>query len=132
MPIKPENKKYYRGKTWQYFRAWALERAEDKCEFCGVENHALGVRDLDGDFHKGSFWDTVAGDPEFFGDDAKEIKIVLTVAHLDHGHENNGPDNLRALCQKCHLNHDQEQHQKNAAETRKKKNDAKRPLLEGQ
>jgi 5-methylcytosine-specific restriction endonuclease McrA len=27
---------------------------------------------------------------------------VLTVAHLDHQPENNSPENLRAMCQRCH------------------------------
>jgi len=30
-------------------------------------------------------------------------------------------DNLRALCQKCHLTFDHDLHRKNAAETRRKK-----------
>jgi hypothetical protein len=32
--------------------------------------------------------------------------VVLTVAHLDHDVTNNDPANLRALCQRCHFNHD--------------------------
>jgi hypothetical protein len=38
------------------------------------------------------------------------IRCVLTVAHLDHDTRNNGDDNLAALCQRCHLNHDRAQH----------------------
>jgi 5-methylcytosine-specific restriction endonuclease McrA len=37
-------------------------------------------------------------------------KVVLTVAHLDHDPGNNEFQNLRALCQRCHLAHDREQH----------------------
>ncbi len=44
-------------------------------------------------------------------------RVVLTVAHLDHDTSNNDPANLRALCQRCHLTHDAQQH----AETRKRK-----------
>ena len=33
-------------------------------------------------------------------------KVVLTVAHLDQNIDNNRDDNLAALCQRCHLNHD--------------------------
>lgn len=33
-------------------------------------------------------------------------KIILTVAHLARDRTNNTPDNLAALCQRCHLNHD--------------------------
>jgi hypothetical protein len=46
-------------------------------------------------------------------------RVVLTVAHMDHDHTNNNyhptntddPDNnLRHLCQRCHLQHDIKQH----------------------
>jgi hypothetical protein len=33
-------------------------------------------------------------------------KIVLTIAHLDQDITNNVDENLAALCQKCHLQHD--------------------------
>ncbi len=33
--------------------------------------------------------------------------IVLSVAHLDQYPENNAYSNLAALCQKCHLDHDE-------------------------
>lgn len=33
-------------------------------------------------------------------------KVILTVAHLDRNTDNNEPENLIALCQRCHLNHD--------------------------
>ena len=36
----------------------------------------------------------------------KNAKIALAFAHLDQRHENNHFDNLAALCQKCHLEHD--------------------------
>lgn len=45
--------------------------------------------------------------------------VVLTVAHLDHQPENCAEDNLRALCQRCHLRHDAKHHAKNAARTRR-------------
>jgi hypothetical protein len=37
-------------------------------------------------------------------------KVVLTVAHLDHDPTNCGDDNLRAMCQRCHLAYDHEHH----------------------
>lgn len=37
-------------------------------------------------------------------------KIVLTIAHLNHDITDNRPENLRALCQKCHLTLDKDQH----------------------
>jgi hypothetical protein len=32
--------------------------------------------------------------------------VVLTVAHMDGNKDNNRFNNLRHLCQRCHLNHD--------------------------
>jgi len=77
----------------QYHPKWKLisrlirfKRAKNKCEWCGVENYTKT--------EKGS-------------------KIVLTVAHIDHDKNNNRFNNLAALCQKCHLKHDINQHTDN-------------------
>lgn len=78
MPIKPENKSRY-PKNWKEIRASILERAHNRCEFCGIENYAIR--------ENGS-------------------RVVLTIAHLDHMPENCDPSNLRALCQKCHNTYD--------------------------
>ena len=43
-PIRPENKARY-PKNWKEIRAKILKRAKNRCEFCGVENHAEGYRD---------------------------------------------------------------------------------------
>lgn len=34
--------------------------------------------------------------------------VVLTITHLDHTPEHCDPDNLRALCQRCHNRYDAE------------------------
>lgn len=49
--------------------------------------------------------------------------MVLTIAHLDHIPEHCSDDNLRALCQKCHLTYDAKHHAENARKTRMKKYD---------
>lgn len=92
MPIKPENRSRY-PKNWKQIRTSILERAGHRCEFCGVENYSMRLNPKTG----------------------KEVKIILTIAHLDHTPENCDPSNLRALCQKCHNTYDAE-HRK---ETRK-------------
>jgi len=47
---------------------------------------------------------------------------VLTVAHLgDPSPENCADDNLKAMCQRCHLRYDGPQHRQNAAATRRAK-----------
>lgn len=39
-------------------------------------------------------------------------QVVLTVAHLDHTPENCSDDNLRAMCQRCHLAYDKGHHER--------------------
>lgn len=48
-------------------------------------------------------------------------KVVLTVAHLNHQPEDCRDDNLKAMCQRCHLRMDVPHHRRNAAETRRQK-----------
>ena len=93
MPIKSENKDRY-PKDWKQIRASILQRANNRCEFCGVENHTY----------------------RFNPKTRKDAYIVLTIAHLDHTPENCNPDNLKALCQKCHNTYDA----RHRAETRRK------------
>ena len=110
MPIKDKSK--YPANWKEISLRIRHVRANNKCEFCGVQNLTLGWRCAQGGFH-------AQGSPLCEG--KKLIKIVLTVAHLDHDTTNNQDDNLRALCQRCHLRHDLELHKANAAETRAKK-----------
>lgn len=65
-----------------------LKRANDKCEFCSAVNYEPH--------------------PE------TGSKVILTIAHLDQDIANNHFDNLKALCQKCHLQHDGKQHARTA------------------
>ncbi|MEK7125076.1 MAG: hypothetical protein AAB864_01640 [Patescibacteria group bacterium] len=125
MPIKPENAARY-PKNWKQLRAAVLDRAGHKCEQCGVENYTYGWRDITGKFHQvdldncemeGGVLATDAGHYEGL---AKVIKIVLTIAHLEHDNlETQDISQLRAWCQKCHLAYDHEHHQRNARETRR-------------
>ena len=130
----PCNYKLY-PKNWKTeIRPAILQRAENKCEACGVDNYEVGYRTLTGEFID---WQIIHDQLEDFGNDmfdnvlshcfhkdgnpTKPLKIVLTIAHLDHDINNNQFSNLKALCQKCHLAHDAEHHRKNARETLKLK-----------
>lgn len=99
MPIRPENKKRY-PKNWKQIRQQILERAGNKCEFCGVENHTLRYRGTD-----------------VSGMELPPAKVVLTIAHLDHTPENCDPSNLRALCQRCHNRYDAEHRKQTRSHT---------------
>lgn len=105
--------------NWKEIRARILKRAKNKCEHCGLENGAVGFRIGNDwiyalDYAKAQkdgfgFYVTKFSDPK---DHDGRIKIVLTIAHLDHDKENHGvtDDRLAALCQKCHLDYDRPRH----------------------
>lgn len=105
MPILPENKKRY-PKNWKEIREQILGRAGNRCEGvpgqkCGVSNGAIVRRYQTQCLRK-----------------FKDVKIVLTIAHLDHTPENNDHSNLRALCQQCHNRYDAKHRAKNRKERR--------------
>ena len=122
----PIDYKQYPANWKTEIRPAILKRAENCCEFCGAKNYSKGVRQFDGTFTEipieptrmlndeqmwlQEFWANMNG--------FKVITIVLTIAHLDHDIANNDYNNLKALCQKCHLNYDKEHHSKNSRATR--------------
>jgi hypothetical protein len=140
MPISAEKMKLYPGGSikspeWQEIRERIRARAENRCEKCGVENHALGGRLRSsgkflpalpkGDNGLRLVWPK-PGEEWWCGDEAEPIrlriiKIVCTVAHFDNHLTNHSDDNLRFWCQQCHLRHDAKQHASNAALTRRRK-----------
>lgn len=111
--------------NWPAISLQVRAEAGNRCEWCGVANYAEGARDL-----CGMWWSKERIDRapnawlgRWFGGDPKLIRIVLTVAHLDHDTANRERRNLAALCQRCHLGHDQQQHVANATVTRQRKRD---------
>lgn len=134
MPIRDSEKhRYPQPAEWRAIRASIMERAGNRCECrgeCGdhhgdnlcyaphgaavMRNKLAPARWLDaetalragiGVHERDDSW----GDP---------VRIVLTIAHLDQQPENCAPENLRALCQRCHLRYDHAQHVGNARKTR--------------
>lgn len=98
-------------------RPAVLKRAKNCCENCGVPNYALIYRP-----NKGKpDWELA---PEGHQADAmaldgvKFVKIVLTIAHLNHDIKQNNLVNLKALCQRCHLNYDKVFHKSNRIKNR--------------
>ena len=98
MPIRPENKARY-PKDWMAISASVRDRARQCCE--GSPAYP-DCRAVNGCSHP------VTGS-----------RVVLTVAHLDHTPENCAPENLRAMCQRCHLTYDKDHHAQTAYRTRK-------------
>ena len=109
-----------------------LERANNSCEICGLKNYTAIFR---GVWNKQPVFQTINGD--LFKEDGtfimhnseyeiiegknkngKAIKVVLTIAHLDHDINNNNYSNLKALCQIHHLRHDIGHHKANREKNR--------------
>ena len=42
----------------------------------------------------------------------RTTRVILAAAHLDHDPTNNRLRNLKALCQRCHMIHDREEHRR--------------------
>jgi hypothetical protein len=51
-----------------------------------------------------------------------QTRIALAAAHLDHDPTNNRLRNLKALCQRCHMLHDREEHQRRRSLTLRMRN----------
>lgn len=130
MPIKPHLRKFYRGAGWAAVRARILKRAGQCCEQCGKPNHTWVwvMRDGTGRWCEGNpkraQWFGADGekaerprDPELLRA-SRRVWVVLTIAHLNHLAGDDRDDNLRALCQRCHLAYDQGWHLAQARRTR--------------
>ena len=96
-------KKDHYPTNWKKISLRIRARSGSKCEWCGAEN----------------------GKPH----PITGSKVVLTVAHLGVPYPDGTPgdkydkldvreENLAALCQRCHLNFDRDEHCRNAARTR--------------
>lgn len=95
-----------------------LERDGNACKQCGLSNGAevtsLALWVREGTRYKvRRFWlsnDTDIARMSLYAlpNETKKVKVVLTIAHLDHDEENHevDDDRLAAMCQWCHLNYD--------------------------
>ena len=88
---------YYRyPPNWRQIRACILERAGNRCEWCGADNYRPHP---------------ITG-----------ARVVLTIAHCGNPDTMDCRDeNLAALCQRCHNRLDAPMRARHAAETRRRK-----------
>lgn len=137
MPIRADLRHFY-GREWRLItRPRILARAENRCEQCDVPNHSTVKRIRGFWLEEGASWalgtfrrwrTPGGGDWREEGDPPgrrRKVRIVLTIAHLNHEAGDDRDENLRAWCQWCHLHHDVVHHH----ETRAARKDAARPLL---
>jgi hypothetical protein len=121
LPIRPELRWFYPIDWRQLSAVIRFKRAGGRCERCG-RPHGVVVSHL-GD---GRWWDQAAEmwrngrgralrrlpPPERIDAPVRMTRVVLATAHIDHDPANNRLRNLKALCQRCHLSHDREEHQR--------------------
>ena len=98
-------------KNWKGISKAIRERAGNRCECIGE----CGLHGVEGRCTERN------GEPAKWA----KGKIVLTVAHLNHTPMDCRPENLKAMCQRCHLRYDHDLHQRNARETRRNRKAAK-------
>lgn len=122
MPIRREHKWLYPIDWRELSAEIRFRRAKGRCEQCGRQ-HGKRVQHL-GD---GRWWDEEAGrwrdghgrpvrlSASVLTCDEPGLRVttvILSTAHLDHDPSNNDGRNLKALCQRCHLLHDREEHRR--------------------
>jgi hypothetical protein len=103
MPIRASEKARY-PKDWKAISLRIKARAVGRCECFGECGLGHGIERCD-EQH-------LAPAKRFRGN------VILTVAHLDHTPENCADDNLKAMCQRCHLRYDRHHHAATARATR--------------
>lgn len=139
----PMNRKNYPA-NWDDISRAARQRAAWKCEACGVPNGAIICRSKS-DPAKYIVYDWQRSKWLFDGrddfdrkdfDKRKTTRVVLTVHHVGAPYPDGRagdprdkmdvrPENLQALCQRCHLLADLDHHIENARITRQSKRQAR-------
>lgn len=122
--------------NWPEISIAVRERDGNRCKWCGVQNGAYGARDRFGVWHDEDDIHGLQSDVGYalFGHDWDwhMVKIILTVHHIGVDYPDGSPgnprdkfdvrpENLVALCQRCHLNADRPHHIAKARETRARK-----------
>lgn len=106
MPISKENAKRY-PKDWKEISLRIKERAGWRCECegeCGRGTHEGRCPNV----HNGTAYGTGS-------------IVILTTAHLNHTPEDCRDENLKAMCNGCHLHYDRDHHKARTRATLRKK-----------
>jgi len=87
---------------WKKISAKIRERSGGRCECygeCGLHQTNPGPRRCNEQNGSKALW--------------ANGKVILTTAHLNHDPMDCREENLKAMCQRCHLRYDSELHKKN-------------------
>ncbi len=113
--MKKESKSKYPWNWNQISANIIFGRAQNRCENCKLTNGSIIERMKNDKYRYISKLEV----DEMYYDAKKEscsilkilkrrgyVKIILTCAHLNHDERDCSNENLKALCQRCHLNKD--------------------------
>ncbi len=129
----PVDHKRYPANWKQISERIRFERAQNKCEWCQAPNKTWIIRRAgSAEWMLYMDWLCKYDVGERMQPYWKKTLVVLTVAHLGTAHADGTAgnkhdkmdvrdENLAALCQRCHLLYDIEEHKSNAAATRRNK-----------
>lgn len=97
-----KNREHYPDNWEDTIRPAILKRDAYKCQICGANHRAIGYYSTLGTFLPCD---------EFMQDWAKRtgqktFTMHLQVAHRNHDKKDCRPENLQAMCPRCHLNYD--------------------------
>ncbi len=113
MPIHPAMKHHYAADWRRISAGIRFGRAAGRCETCARPHHTLICTLADGRWFdpEQQTWRNARAEPATVPDPVdlvtlRPVRVVISTAHLDHDSTNRDPANLRALCQRCHLQHD--------------------------
>ncbi|MGH1483707.1 MAG: hypothetical protein ACRBM6_34305 [Geminicoccales bacterium] len=120
MPIRPELLGFYPIDWPQLSDTIRFERAKGRCEQCARPHGKLISHLGDGRwFDPGcENWRDGQGravewvDYRDYSGMVQQTKVYLATAHLNHDVADNRAKNLKALCQRCHMLHDREEHRR--------------------
>jgi hypothetical protein len=138
MPIRPERKHLYPANWKTEIVPMIRARSGDCCEVCGVGNGATIYRasarcapgtkewyiytNIQTHIHRidGTVFSFASAEQFGVEIDERPIRIILTVAHLNHDETDNRPQNLAHLCQLHHNRHDAKHRAANAKARRER------------
>ncbi len=120
MPIRPEYRWLYPIDWPQLSAVIRFGRAKGRCEGCRRPHGRIVCHLGDGrwwDAERGAWRDGQGRVARVTGiEDVLPVvattRVILATAHRDHDPTNNRPRNLMALCQRCHLMHDRQEHRR--------------------
>ena len=122
MPIRPQHRWLYPIDWPQLSALIRFQRAKGRCERCARPHGRIVCHNGDGRWwdEEAQVWRNgqgrslrsrneapLAGDPAVL-----TTRVYLAAAHLDHDPTNNHARNLKALCQRCHMLHDRDEHRR--------------------